>query len=323
MILSILYCLFLLPPDAPPAGIREESDRGLGDMLVQNGPLEFPADKTIRTPDNLRGFPGNRVKDFTPPTDRLGDRINAQLKAESEDKNVKPVIAVKNPHEVAAAALRSGRPVMLWTFWPDVYSTTAEYFEELSEVQHILIKNPWNDAGEWIIYDSDGDPNSPATKRVEASKIFGKGCAAKVRKYWEDKKAKAVESTAGDGWYKDGDPSRLTATERDAVLATVIHATMPDGTETTMSIREAVSRGGRVTADVCRRAGFSPDEAAYAVALGKAQAGRSYASPAGGSSYGYAAQGRSVGYDTYRPPMPAPTRQPAPARMAQPPLRGG
>jgi len=320
----------------PGAGIKEDIDYGLGDnLLVQADEVDLFKLKpkpSVKTPDNLRGG----VRDFTPPTDRVADKITESLKREKGGENVRPILATRNQVEVARMAKATGRPIVLWSFWPDQYTGTAELFEELSEAQHILMPaNHEFGEGEFLVFRHKDGGN----RYIMAHKILGKECATKLRAAWEGERKPPQEL---------GDASRLTTAERDAVQATTVKVTYPGGNVERMSIRECVARGGKMTAEVCERLGLNPDESAYAVGLTLPSAIGRYDGLGGGrespvyrgasatavyypNQQGYSAPPGSIpaygGTGHYAPvaqqPAPPVQRMPVPRQSFSGPLRGG
>jgi len=306
MVLSILYALFLLPPDAPPAGILEQSDRGLGDQLAQAKRSDGPGD-------------------LRPPRDRAADTIDA------DRSRTRPVLATRKQAEVAAMAEGLGRPVVWWTFWPDTYDTTAGLFLELAEAQHVLMpaaELEANDvgAGEYLVYTHrDG-----RRRWVKASDVFGKECAAGIRKAWQgerkpiDAEGPGTLTPRGDrrAWWEGGDPKRLTSAERDEVLAARVPVDQAGRPRRVMTLRDYLDLPGHlpIPAEQCRGLGFTSDQAAYAIDITtirgpRARPAEASARPAGGSVYG---TGRASPASSPRASPPPPPR-PAPARG---PIRG-
>lgn len=309
MVLSILYALFLLPPDAPPAGILEQSDRGLGDMLAQAKRADGPGD-------------------LRPPRDQAADSIDA------DRSRTRPRLATRNQTDVAAMAEQLGRPVIWWTFWPDTYDTTAALFLELAEAQHVLmtadmLRAADVGAGEYLVYTHrDG-----RQRWVKASDVFGKECAAGIRKAWQGERKPADVDGPGTlgpradraAWWAGGDPKRLTSEERDRVLAAVVPVDWGNRPRQRMTIREYLDLPGHtaIPAEQCRGLGFTADEAAFAIDItgGRGQAAR----PAGATTG--ATYATTVARPAARAAPSSPPARPRPVAPAAPsysvPLRGG
>jgi len=300
MIVSILYVLFLLPPDAPPAGILETTDRGFGDQLAQ-------------------------AKEYRPPRDQAADTIDA------DKGRTRPRLATRNQAEIAAMAESLGRPVIWWTFWPDTYDTTAALFLELAEAQHVLMTAAMleaNDvgAGEYVVYTHrDG-----RQRWVKASDISGKECAAGIRKAWQGERKPADVDGPGTlgprgdrrAWWAEGDPKRLTQSERDEVLAARVPVDWGNRPRRVMTIREYLDLPGHlpIPAEQCRGLGFNADQAAYAIDITTTRGGdrRSRPAAAAASSPYAAAQGSSPAARPPATPRPVMT----PGRSSTGPIRG-
>lgn len=316
----------------PGAGIKESTDYGLHDVIVRADDIYLSKPKqSLRTPDNLRGFPGGDK--FTPPRDRVADKINESLEKEKGNSNVRPVLAIRNQKEIVSMAKSLGRPVIFWTFWPDTYDTTSEFFEELSEAQHVLMTNEditkfQVGAGEYINYKNrDG-----STRWLKASDIFGKDTAVKLRRVWDGETRPTPDSK-----FSAGDPDLLSRNEKRAILEEFVVMTYSDGRRERMTIRECVNRGGKITAEICEAKGWSADQGAFAMSLGPRTGGTMQAGGGVGSySNTVASLNQPSPYQIKPQPFynPAPAYQPPPVPQARPmpappigrfsgPLRGG